>query len=69
MYTTILVALRWMCDSILNSTALMDQISEGNYDLMVIDVYYITRCFYIIPYKFNVPYVGFSTQYDAWSYR
>ena len=59
----------WMCDKVLGNAELMSQIKQGNYDLLLIDVFRLTRCYYIIPYKLDIPHIGITTYYDPWQFR
>ena len=58
-----------MCDQLLSDETLLSKMRENNFDLVMIDVFYITECYYIIPYKLDVPFVGFTTVYDPWQFR
>ena len=53
-----IAAIQWMCDKILADEHLLARIQQQNFDLMILDVFYATKCYYIIPYKLDVPFIG-----------
>ena len=54
----IMAAIQWMCDKILADDHLLARIQQQKFDLMILDVFYATKCYYIIPYKLDVPFIG-----------
>lgn len=57
------------CYNALSDQKLLDRVKREKYDLAIIDAFPLSRCHYIIPYKFNIPYISHVTQYEPWLSR
>ena len=53
--------------NLLNNEQIMDKISNMNFDMVVIDGLAFCLYQYLIPYKYDIPFVTFMTQWDPFT--
>jgi glucuronosyltransferase len=58
-----------VCEEMLTNKELMKQVADTKFDLAIVDGLPISRCMYVIPYKFSIPYITVSVLLDPWQVR
>ena len=56
-----------VCNHTLSNTALINRIRDQNFDLALMGTSIIMSCMYLIPYKFDIPYVTYEPKDDPWA--
>ena len=55
-----------MCNHTLSNKALMKTIQDQNFDLALMGTSFSMSCMYLIPYKFDIPYVTYQPVDEPW---
>lgn len=58
-----------VCYNVLEDDDLAESIAGHQFDLVIIDAFPNTRCYYILAYRLGLPYISVSTQYEPWLFR
>jgi len=54
------------CTNCLEDEQLVAEISQKQIDIAVVDSMPNSRCYFILMHNLNIPYLGFTTQYEPW---
>ena len=55
-----------MCNNTLSHKVLMNTIRDQNFDLALMGTTLVMSCMYLIPYKYNIPYVSYEPMDEPW---
>ena len=56
-----------MCNDTLSNKVLMNTIRDHNFDLFLMGTTHVLGCLYLIPYKYNIPYVTYEPLDEPWT--
>lgn len=58
-----------ICYNALEDESFYAKVQQEQFDLVIVDAFPSTRCFYILFYRLAIPYVSVTTQFEPYLYR
>ena len=56
-----------MCYEVMQSETIMNSLKKQKFDIALVDGVDFTRCWYVIPYKLDIPYITLTARHDPWA--